>query len=102
MWTEPEQFSSDLFAVFYDPVAKICCRPQRLTYDGETEHSPVVAFYGEDNLVSIYDRVHLDVFEDKVHLASGKNVNVPIVKQVVLSLPHLILTLEVLQKFTLR
>jgi len=80
VWTEPEQFSSDLFAVFYDPVAKLCGKPQRLTDDSETEHSPVVAFYDHDTLISIYDRVYLDVFEEKMCLSSGKNVRLPIVK----------------------
>ncbi|HXK45661.1 MAG TPA: CARDB domain-containing protein, partial [bacterium] len=93
VWTEPEQFSSDLFAVFYDPVAKLCGKPQRLTDDSETEHSPVVAFYDHDTLISIYDRVYLDVFEEKMCLSSGKNVRLPIVKSISTDLAFFIHTI---------
>ncbi|MCX7704776.1 MAG: PQQ-binding-like beta-propeller repeat protein, partial [bacterium] len=80
VWTEPSGFSSDLFAVFYDPVSKKFGKPQQLTSDSQTEHSPVVTFYGEDKLVSIYDRVEIEILQDKFELACGKNVSMPTVK----------------------
>ncbi|MCM8758472.1 MAG: carboxypeptidase-like regulatory domain-containing protein, partial [Candidatus Omnitrophica bacterium] len=80
VWTEPEEFSSDIFAVFYDPVSKKFGQPQQLTSDSQTEHSPVFAFYGEDILVGIYDRKEIDILENKVELVCGKKVNIPFVK----------------------
>ena len=77
LWSEPSQYSSDIFAVFYDPISSMWGKPQRLTFDPETENSPAFAFYGDELLVGLYDKVEINVIEEKVTTSTGKKINLP-------------------------
>ncbi|MBN2508198.1 MAG: hypothetical protein JXQ71_16055, partial [Verrucomicrobia bacterium] len=56
VWAEPADFSSDLHAVFYDPVFRLWGQPKQLTSDAETERNLTTAFRGTDQLVAVYNR----------------------------------------------
>jgi hypothetical protein len=59
LWAEPAEFSSDLWAMFYDPIHQVWGRPKRLTSDPETERGTTAAFLGTNTLVAVYDRTQL-------------------------------------------
>jgi hypothetical protein len=57
LWAEPSEFSSDLYAVFYDPIFGLWGDPKRLTADAETERGLTAAFRGTDELIAVYNRL---------------------------------------------
>ncbi|MHB8524118.1 MAG: carboxypeptidase regulatory-like domain-containing protein [Limisphaerales bacterium] len=59
LWAEPSENSSDLFAMFYDPVAGVWGAPKQLTHDPQTERGTTAAFVGEGELVTVYNRTLL-------------------------------------------
>lgn len=56
LWAEPSENDSDLFAMFYDPAAQVWGAPKQLTRDPETERGMTAAFFGEKELVAVYNR----------------------------------------------
>lgn len=78
VWPEPSEYSSDLWAVFYDPALGAWGNPQQLTFDSQTERAPCIAFYGDDTLVSLYDKIDVDISCEKRTTLTGKAVTVPI------------------------
>jgi hypothetical protein len=54
--TEERFNDSDIFAIFYDPIFDKWGGPQQLTSDEETETYLAAAFYGDENLIVVYDR----------------------------------------------
>ena len=59
LWAEPSENCSDLFALFYDPAARVWGAPKQLTHDPQTERGTSAAFVGEGELVAVYDRTLL-------------------------------------------
>ncbi|OPZ91068.1 MAG: hypothetical protein BWY73_01181 [candidate division TA06 bacterium ADurb.Bin417] len=55
-WAEASEYGSDLWTIFYDPATAAWGEPQQLTHDSAVEKFPVFAFFGDDRLVSLYDR----------------------------------------------
>lgn len=78
VWPEPSEFSSDLWAIFYDPELAVWGNPQQLTFDTQTERANSVAFYGEDTLVSLYDKIDVEISYEKRTTFTGKKVEVPV------------------------
>jgi hypothetical protein len=60
VWAEPSANSSDLWAMFYDPVFQLWGNPRQLTDDPQTELGATAAFFGTNQLVAVYDRVDID------------------------------------------
>lgn len=78
VWPEPSEYSSDLWGIFYDPALSVWGNPQQLTFDTQTERANSVAFYGDDTLVSLYDKVDVDISYEKRQTLTGKTVTVPV------------------------
>ena len=73
-WAEPSQYSSDIYATFFDPVFGVWGSPKPLTSDSETESYLTAAFRGEKNLVVVYDRTQVSVRQTSRKDMSGKMV----------------------------
>lgn len=56
VWAEPSQFTSDLWAMFYDPSFDVWGKRLQLTSDEETEKWFSPAFFGTNTLVAVYNR----------------------------------------------
>ncbi len=78
VWAEPSQYSSDLFAVTYDPIFQVWGNPKQLTFDPETEQYLTAAFYGSDTLMAVYDRNDFTTTPTSITTASGKTVTMDV------------------------
>ena len=76
-WAEPSEYSSDIWASFYDPALAVWGKPQQLTFDPQMERAPSFTFYGEETLVSLYDKVDVNIVYEKRKTLTGKTVTVP-------------------------
>ena len=76
-WAEPSEYSSDIWASFYDPALAVWGNPQQLTFDPQMERSPSFAFYGNETLVSLYDKVDVNIVEETRKTLTGRTVTVP-------------------------
>ena len=56
VWAEASDYSSDVWAMFYDPILQLWGNPKQLTFDTETETGLTAAFSGTDSLIAVYDR----------------------------------------------
>ena len=74
VWAEPAEFSSDLFAVFYDPLFDVWGTPRQLTDDPETEQGMTAAFSAETTLMVVYDRTVVAVEQMSRQTAYGQTV----------------------------
>ncbi len=59
VWVEPQEFSSDIWAVFYDSALRVWGAPRQLTFDPETEGGLTAAF-SSSTLVAVYNRTQLE------------------------------------------
>lgn len=59
VWSEPSEFSSDLWAMFYDPVFELWGNARQLTHDLETERGVTAVMLNERSLLSVYNRTEL-------------------------------------------
>jgi hypothetical protein len=75
VWAEPSDYSSDLYAIFYNPAIDVWGNPKQMTFDAETESNATAAFYG-NTLVSIYNRNLMGQTPMTRTLANGKTVTV--------------------------
>ncbi len=75
VWAEPLEFSSDLFAVFYDPLFDMWGAPRQLTNDPETEQQMTAAFSAEKTLMVVYDRTVVQVEQMSRRTAYGATVS---------------------------
>jgi hypothetical protein len=80
VWAEPSEYSSDLWAIFYDPIFQVWGNPKQLTFDTETEKWVTAAFYGTDTLMAVYDRAPVGQTPVSRLTASGKSVSFSIPK----------------------
>lgn len=60
-WAEASEYSSDIYAVFYDPIFGVWGRPKRLTEDAETEQYLTADFSNPEDLMVVYDRTQVEV-----------------------------------------
>jgi hypothetical protein len=56
LYAKPSEYSSDIWAIFYDPIWGVWGNPKQLTSDAETEGYITAGFSGTDNLIAVYDR----------------------------------------------
>ena len=79
VWTEPSNYGSDIFALFYDrEKAKWGVSPKQLTDDSESESYLTTDFFGESNLFIIYARNKY--IESLVRTISEKEMSISIYK----------------------
>jgi hypothetical protein len=86
VWAEASEYSSDLHAMFYDPLFGIWGKPRQLTSDAETEKYLAPAFFGEKSLMVVYDRTLVDILDTTRATLSGRTVTIPVPQPVVTSL----------------
>jgi hypothetical protein len=82
VWAEPSEFSSDLFAMFYDPIFDIWGSPKQLTVDTETERHATAAFYGNETLIAVYNRNIIGQTQVTRPTAGGKIVTLDVPTQI--------------------
>ncbi|MBI5192349.1 MAG: choice-of-anchor D domain-containing protein [Nitrospirae bacterium] len=74
VWAESSEYSSDLYAIFYDPLFAVWGSPRQLTSDTETERHITASFYGNDTLVAVYNRNIVGLTQVARPTASGQSV----------------------------
>jgi uncharacterized repeat protein (TIGR01451 family) len=75
VWTQPSEFSSDLWGVFYDPATGTWGDKRQLTADLATEKEATAAFLG-GSLVSLYGRRDLGLRQLSRTTAEGRMIEV--------------------------
>ncbi len=60
VYAESSDNSSDLWAIFYDPIFHTWGSPRQMTDDPQTEMESSAAFCGQGQFLALYDRVDLD------------------------------------------
>ena len=71
-WAEPSEFSSDIWAIIYQPSEDTWTTPLKLTEDEETDMFPAFDFYGEETLVGLYNSRAIDIEMKEYRTVSGK------------------------------
>lgn len=59
VWSEPSEFSSDLWAMFYDPAFRLWGNGRQLTHDRETERGVTAVMLSGNTLLAVYNRTEL-------------------------------------------
>lgn len=78
IWAEPSKdHSSDLHALFYNPVGNIWGGLRQLTADSETEKRLTATFFGTDTLVTLYNRSQAASAPTTTDPTSGVKVDTP-------------------------
>jgi uncharacterized repeat protein (TIGR01451 family) len=78
VWAESSGYSSDLYTMFYDHIEKLWGLPKRLTGDSETERNVTASFYGNESIVSVYNRNLVGQVQTTSVTALGQTVEVVI------------------------
>ncbi len=68
LYAKPSEYSSDIWAIFYDPIFGVWGSPKQLTSDAETEGFITAGFSGTDNLIAVYDRTLMGETESPTDL----------------------------------
>ncbi len=74
VWAEPSDNYSDLYVSLYDRDKGTWEKPEQITADSETEMNITAAFYGNNSLISVYNRNNIEETQQSHTSSSGKTL----------------------------